>query len=518
MPLEVLRPLVIALLAVTLGALVVRLYRRADRRLPLPPGPKATWFGSVGLPREYQWLTYAQWKKIYGDLIYVHVWGNSILVLNTAEAVNDLFEKRSARYSSRPPNVMVNELMGWDWLFSSMPYTPWWRKHRALFQQHFNANNLPKFKAIMLREAHALLRNLMKDPDELFHHVRRSSIAIVMMLSYGHQIAPEGDMYVNIADKALSGLAQAGIFGTYMVDYIHLLKYIPSWFPGAAFKRQALEWREVTQMMVNLPFKKVKQDMAAGKAVSCFVTDQLEHAFASGGGISSEEEQLIKDVAAIAYAAGADTTVSAILSFFLAVQVYPEIQTKAQQEIDKVVGSGRLPSFEDREDLPYIDCIVWECLRWNPVTPLGLARQVAEDDEYQGHRIPKGTTIVPNVWAILHDEKMYPEPLRFNPDRFLDEVQNAALNINELPNAAFGFGRRACPGRTLAFETIWITIATTLAVYNISKAKDERGHDIEPDTEFTSTLLSHPKSFRCSIAPRSEKAHSLVLQTLDGQT
>lgn len=93
------------------------------------------------------------------------------------------------------------------------------------------------------------------------------------------------------------------------------------------------------------------------------------------------------------------------------------------------------------------------------MTPLGLARTVAEDDEYRGYRIPKGTTIMPNVWyvlmrlllfravtfvgrAILHDEKMYPGPLRFNPDRFADKAQNAALGINELPNGAFGFGRR----------------------------------------------------------------------------
>lgn len=59
-------------------------------------------------------------------------------------------------------------------------------------------------------------------------------------------------------------------------------------------------------------------------------------------------------------------TVSAVLSFFLAATVYPEVLKKAQAEIDRVVGPDRLPNFADRGSLPYIDWIVWECLRWNP--------------------------------------------------------------------------------------------------------------------------------------------------------
>lgn len=98
--------------------------------------------------------------------------------------------------------------------------------------------------------------------------------------------------------------------------------------------------------------------------------------------------------------------------------VYPEVQAKAQAEIDRVIGRDRLPTLDDRQDLLYIERIVWESLRWNPgesfllvytqkveerrpflaVTPMGIARSVVEDDEYRGYRIPKGTTVLPNVW------------------------------------------------------------------------------------------------------------------------
>jgi cytochrome P450 len=80
---------------------------------------------------------------------------------------------------------------------------------------------------------------------------------------------------------------------------------------------------------------------------------------------------MIKDVAGVAYVAGSDTTVAAVVSFFLAMLVYPDVQAKAQAEVDRVVGKDRLPEPEDRKEMPYIEGIVNECLRWLPVQPLG---------------------------------------------------------------------------------------------------------------------------------------------------
>jgi cytochrome P450 len=90
-------------------------------------------------------------------------------------------------------------------------------------------------------------------------------------------------------------------------------------------------------------------------------------------GLAPQQSQLemIKDVTGQAYMAGIDTTVSAVMSFFLAMLVYPDVQVKAQAEVDRVIGPDRLPEFEDREDLPYVEGIVNECLRWLPVLPMG---------------------------------------------------------------------------------------------------------------------------------------------------
>ncbi|KZT72767.1 cytochrome P450 [Daedalea quercina L-15889] len=504
-----LAPLLVLLLCAAFYALAVP--RDPRRRLPLPPGPKTSLLGaSSALPKRYPWKVYAEWRRTYGDVIYIRVFGNPILVINSAKAAADLLDKRSSIYSSRPYRTMVSNLMGWDWLFSTIPYGPRWKQHRTLFHHYFNTTTSPAHHPIQTKETSVMLQNLLTTPGNLPHHIRRTAAAIIMQIIYGHQVAPEGDVFVTLADRALETLGHAGLFGTYLVDYIPLrtLRHLPAWIPGAAFKRKAREWRKLNRAMLNEPYEMVKERTARGTAVPCFATAEVEKWAQSGQ--DPAYEKLIKGVAATAYAAGADTTVSAIQSFFLAATVYPDMFKRCQAEIDRAVGPDRLPTFADRARLPYIDWVVWECLRWNPVAPLGVAHSVTDDDVYEGRRIPRGTTVLPNVWGILHDEQAYPDPLRFAPERYADAEVNADTNANAPPLAAFGFGRRMCPGRWLAVDSIWLAIAAVAAVFDVAKKLDEHGCPIEPSVEYSSTMLSRPPPFPCAITPRSEAARKLV--------
>lgn len=80
----------------------------------------------------------------------------------------------------------------------------------------------------------------------------------------------------------------------------------------------------------------------------------------------------------------------------------PNVQKRAQEEIDRVVGTSRLPDMSDRENLPYINAVVNEVLRWHPVTPLGVTHAASEDDTYNGYFIPKGSILVSNIWCVSH--------------------------------------------------------------------------------------------------------------------
>lgn len=85
---------------------------------------------------------------------------------------------------------------------------------------------------------------------------------------------------------------------------------------------------------------------------------------------------------------------------FLAMALYPEVQKKAQAELDAVVGPDRLPNFEDRDSLVYIAAIIKESLRWFNVTPLGISHRSVEDDVVSGYFVPAGSILVANIWCV----------------------------------------------------------------------------------------------------------------------
>ena len=128
-------------------------------------------------------------------------------------------------------------------------------------------------------------------------------------------------------------------------------------------------------------------------------------------------------------------------TFFLTMVLNPKVMQKAQEELDRVVGKGRLPDFSDKDDLPYIDAVVKELLRWNPPLPIGLPYRVTQDDIYRGYFIPAGATVIQNAWAVCRDPEMYPDPEVFNPDRFLKDGKINPLVFNP-EDRIFGSGRR----------------------------------------------------------------------------
>lgn len=210
----------------------------------------------------------------------------------------------------------------------------------------------------------------------------------------------------------------------------------------------------------------------------------------------------------VLYEAGSDTT-SGILDFFvLACLMFPEAVRKAHHELDQVVGSEKLPSFDDLPNLPYVDAFVKEVMRWRPLAPLGVPHSVIEDDEYMGYHIPKGATIFPNHWVLGTDTEVFDNPAGFMPERWID-------NPN-LPFTAFGFGRRVCTGRHIAMNSLQIIVSRVLWAYNIDYAyEDGRKVDVNP-LAMVQSAIPKPVPFKADFQIRSPKHCEVVQSTWEG--
>lgn len=335
--------------------------------------------------------------------------------------------------------------------------------------------------------------------------------AIISQVIYGYTIEPHtGDPLVELVELNLAN-AQCATNPVWLVDAIPALKYLPTWFPGTGFKKTAQEWSRINVMATEIPYSFTKRQLELGHHRPSFVSNVLQHmasipddAAASGLSRRQEEEEL-KWCAAMLYNGGLDTTIPILAGFFQAMIMFPHVQREAQAEIDRVIGRDRLPSFRDRQHLPYIDAVIQESIRWNPTAPSGFPHMVSEELVYNGYLIPRGAIIFPGIWWICHDPDIYSNPDVFDPSRFLKPRSE--------PNPSsevFGYGKRVCSGRQLADMTIFLTIAQTLAAFRISKATDRSGHGIDVKLTTNTGIINRPIDFPYCLESRDTKYKNMV--------
>jgi cytochrome P450 len=171
----------------------------------------------------------------------------------------------------------------------------------------------------------------------------------------------------------------------------------------------------------------------------------------------------------------------------LAMITCPDVQHRAQAELDSVVGRGRLPTFADAPHLPYVQAVIKETLRWRPALPLGVPHATKEEDWYEGMFIPKGTVCISNVWHCNHDRAVFGEDAdKYRPERHLDEhgeLLPGVLETKRQGYVTFGFGRRICVAKDLATDTLFINIARILWATNLERVRDDNGKEIPLDLD-----------------------------------
>ncbi|CAE6354303.1 unnamed protein product [Rhizoctonia solani] len=500
----------IGLAATAIGSSVYLYHRAQGETKPLPPSPPGS-YPLIGhalvLPNEREHLVYNKWcKELHSDIISLTAAGQTIVVLDSVEAATELLERRSKIYSDRPQLRVIADpdLLGWGNNTGSAPYGPRWKKQRRITHEVLKPSaNVRNFE-LFEKETYAMLKRLAMDPKEFWNEFRRTVAGEILLTVYGYTVEDAHDPFVQDNATAIENFSVAAIPGNFMVNFIPWLKHVPDWLPGTQWKANLKEWRRLKDCVSSVPYNWTKAQIASGSAAPSMVKTYLASIENDSQLNHADEEDHLLWAASTIFGGAADTTQASLMCFALLMVQHPEIQARAQEEIDQVTNCERLPRITDRDSMPYVRRIVQEVLRWQPPLPLGFPHATTEDDEYRGYFIPKGSIVMSNIWAMTRDESIYASPERFDPDRFLDP---------DTPSApVFGFGRRSCPGNHYAEASLFIMFASMLAAFDIKpKINATTGKEEMPKATVTvNALVSHVSPFECSIKPRSNAYKELI--------
>lgn len=495
------------LLIPTIVLLCLRaLYLARKRRRLLPPGPPGVPIigNLLDWPTSNETLAFKRWKGLYGDLIYANVCGQHLIVVSNYDSARRLLSHKGAKHSDRPSLYFVCELIGWGQNTTLLPEGPQLKEHRRLINQHIGTlAAAARFELEIQERTREFLCSILQKTGEsrtLYSRIHGMFGAIILNTTYGYQPESEEDKFVNLIEHVMKGIASAARPGVHLVDIFPILDYLPSWFPGTGFKKEAFELRQDIINIVENTWKFTHNNLDDNSVRRSLVARNI-----LGSHNSINEEHNLKWAAATLYAAGTETTSSAFHSFFLMMLLYPDIQSKAQAEIDEITGGQRLPTIADRPQLPYLNAVITEVLRYCSIAPLGMPHVACEDDVFDGYLIPKGTIIMTNLKDMQRDPRYYESPDIFDPSRFLKS--NPELDPSSF---VFGFGRRICPGRFMVEAALFVACANLLATMRISPELDDQGNQIIPLVEFTEALISQQVPFPCKINVRSAGADALL--------
>jgi hypothetical protein len=198
---------------------------------------------------------------------------------------------------------------------------------------------------------------------------------------------------------------------------------------------------------------------------------------------------------------GSTNASSWLTCFFLYMVLYPKVQSKIHEELDAAVGRDRLPNWKDAENLPYLQATLCEVGRASGMTTL-VGTNAIRDTTIAGYHIPKGTFVGLNLSKVHNDEREWPEPEKFKPERFLDH-DGKFVGWNKLHGfLPFSVGRRECPGQSLAKIMLFSFLSLLLHHYKIELPE---GAEM-PTTKVSSPYLSgQPHDFLVVAKPREFK-------------
>ncbi|KAK7103405.1 steroid 17-alpha-hydroxylase/17,20 lyase-like [Littorina saxatilis] len=488
--------------ALVLGTLVGLLaYILTKKRYRLPPGP-------FGLPllgnllqvvdkEEVFYVKLRRWaRERYGPVITVYLGTMMCVVLNTLEVVTEAMISKGTDFAGRPYLHSLDLLTDGSKNLVMTPYSPEWKLQRKIALQairhYLRGTGLEK---VVHRSLQQTVDKMAAEPGPFdpHHYTSLLMFNIVDSICFGEVKAkgcPEPAYVMQVLDdegkEAGSGLLE---------DVIPLLRYCPTPKFRRLVKLQGILMDYIFQNIAEHR-KSFSPDNIRDLTDSILLA-QIETARDDGEEVITKfDDTYMKQTIGSIFTAGIDTSRMTLnwTLFFLA--GHPEVQKRAQAEIDAATGS-RQPGLADRARLQYTEAVLYESMRLGVPVPLSVPRKTLCDTTVGGYEVPKDTMVLVNLWAVMNDPDKWSEPEKFKPERFLDEQGN----LMPKPEGwiPFSVGRRACIGETVVKPELTLILSCLLKTFTLSLPP---GAPCTPTTQLVSIALNPPKPFQIVVTPR----------------
>ncbi|KAI5896382.1 cytochrome P450 [Schizophyllum commune H4-8] len=500
--------LTLALAAALAGLVYLLRAARSTPRSRLPPGPPTVPIlgNLLQTSSSRMHLRFTEWAKKYNsDIITVMLGPAPAIVLSSARAVREVLDKQSGSTSDRPP-LDINMVVTGDLDIVLARYTERWRRIRKAEHLLLSTTTVQKFIPIQEAESAQLLYEFSTAPKEFYHHLERYAASTVLSITYGKRsVRYESSVAEEFTRDFNRWLTLMEPGNHPPVDIFPFLQRLPEFM--APWKTEAREVRRLQRGLFMRLLEECEERVTTGGNTPFYMADIIR----SKESLGLDREQLAY-LGGDLFGAGTDTTATALQMFVWLMAKYPEVQKKAQQEIDRVV--ERLPGQKDARNMPYLQAVIQELHRLHVLAPMAAPHAASEDVEYDGYIIPKGAFILPNIYAIYHDEEAFDEPEAFKPERYLLTPHGTKPGYDDSAFRAtlmFGGGRRICPGMHLASNTVIIAAMRLLWAFSFEPARDAAGREIPLDmSRWKTAFVEGPLPFDCTVLPRSVERTKIV--------
>ena len=463
-------------------------------RRKMPPGPFPYPFvGNIPHLFTDPVDPYGKLADKYGDIYSLFFpSGDKIVVLNTATLVRKARLNNQNNLSGRSPGAIYpwNEIFGNDLITSD--YSPGYRFRRRVFKtaMHVFGSGIEQATERAAHAVNVAMKEIDSKKGQPFspRGVLESSILVQLWNWLTSTKLQLGDPLIKDLSEFARVLAKQALLTT-IHQCIPFFSYLPT------KSSREIRWAKQIQYKVfPEAYRTEKETYTPGiirhltdSFISCYEKEICKETKKDIGSMD-DIAGLMADVAF----AGSDTTSTSLTWFLLYMALHPDIQEKVQREINSVINNDRLPSWKDAQNMPYLQATLCEVQRASGMMAV-VGTNAIQDIEIAGYHVPKGTFVAVNLCKLHHDDREWPEPEKFKPERFLDSDRQFVGWTKLNGFLPFSVGRRECPGQSLA-KIMMFTFASTLLHYY--KFELLEGEEISSPEMSELAIVKRPKDFQ----------------------